>query len=99
MHKVLYAAIALALPGNLLGSGDDDGLPHKEPTAVGMSATRLAAIDRIVARGIQAGGFPGAAVSFTSIPSFNSKSFSVRNHTGATLMVFWFTTMLGYCMP
>jgi len=29
---------------------------------VGMSATRLASIDRIVARGIKAGGYPGASV-------------------------------------
>ena len=39
-----------------------DGLPSKAPKAVGMSATRLQAIDRIVARGIKEGGYPGAAV-------------------------------------
>lgn len=39
-----------------------DGLPAKAPKDVGMSATRLAAIDRVVARGIRAGGYPGAAV-------------------------------------
>lgn len=38
------------------------GLPVREPSAVGMSATRLATIDRVVQRGITAGGFPGAAV-------------------------------------
>jgi CubicO group peptidase (beta-lactamase class C family) len=40
----------------------DDRLPSREPADVGMSAERLAAIDRIVRRGITAGGFPGAAV-------------------------------------
>ena len=49
----LLAAIAL---------GFGDGLPGKHPAAVGMSAKRLAAIDRVVGRGIRAGGFPGASV-------------------------------------
>ncbi|MGQ0715600.1 MAG: serine hydrolase [Gemmatimonadaceae bacterium] len=49
----LIAAIAL---------GIGDGLPGKPPAAVGMSAKRLAAIDRVVGRGIRAGGFPGASV-------------------------------------
>jgi CubicO group peptidase (beta-lactamase class C family) len=39
-----------------------DGLPVKAPSAVGMSAARLATIDRVVERGISAGGYPGAAV-------------------------------------
>jgi len=39
-----------------------DGLPSKAPGAVGMSAARLATIDRVVERGIKAGGYPGAAV-------------------------------------
>ena len=39
-----------------------DGLPSKAPVSVGMSAERLAAIDRVVARGLKAGGYPGAAV-------------------------------------
>lgn len=39
-----------------------DGLPVKSPKAVGMSAERLESIDRIVRRGIKAGGFPGASV-------------------------------------
>jgi CubicO group peptidase (beta-lactamase class C family) len=39
-----------------------DGLPLKAPVAVGMSAERLAAVDRVVMRGITAGGYPGAAV-------------------------------------
>lgn len=38
------------------------GLPVREPSAVGMSASRLATIDRVVQRGITAGGFPGASV-------------------------------------
>ena len=38
------------------------GLPAKDPAAVGMSAARLAAIDRVVKRGIDAGGFPGASL-------------------------------------
>ena len=43
----------------LLGNG---GLPERAPKAVGMSAQRLAAIDRVIKRGMTAGGFPGAAV-------------------------------------
>src|SRR3954452_543290 len=39
-----------------------EGLPVKSPTEVGMSSTRLAAIERVVERGIKAGGYPGAAV-------------------------------------
>ena len=39
-----------------------DGLPVNTPKSVGMSAARLAAIDRIVTRGISAGGYPGASV-------------------------------------
>src|SRR6476620_1971339 len=39
-----------------------DGLPIKAPTDVGMSSTRLAAIERVIQRGIKAGGYPGAAV-------------------------------------
>ena len=39
-----------------------DGLPVNTPKSVGMSATRLGSIDRIVMRGIKAGGYPGASV-------------------------------------
>ena len=39
-----------------------DGVPNKAPSAVGMSARRLATINRVVERGIKAGGYPGAAV-------------------------------------
>jgi CubicO group peptidase (beta-lactamase class C family) len=38
------------------------GLPEREPSAVGMSSARLATIDRVVQRGVDAGGYPGAAV-------------------------------------
>jgi serine-type D-Ala-D-Ala carboxypeptidase len=38
------------------------GLPAKAPGDVGMSAKRLEAINRVVQRGIAAGGYPGAAV-------------------------------------
>jgi len=38
------------------------GLPVKAPADVGMSARRLEAINRVVLRGIAAGGYPGAAV-------------------------------------
>lgn len=54
MLKVIVTAITLAHGG--------DGLPSKAPDAVGMSASRLESIDRVVQRGIKAGGYPGAAV-------------------------------------
>jgi CubicO group peptidase (beta-lactamase class C family) len=43
-------------------SGSEGGLPSKAPSAVGMSAARLQKIDRVLARAIKAGGFPGGAV-------------------------------------
>lgn len=39
-----------------------DRLPVRAPRDVGMSAERLANIDRVVRRGVTAGGYPGAAV-------------------------------------
>ncbi|PYO09256.1 MAG: hypothetical protein DMD30_06225 [Gemmatimonadetes bacterium] len=39
-----------------------DGLPIKSPTEVGMSSSRLSAIERVIERGIKAGGYPGASV-------------------------------------
>ncbi len=54
MLKVIVTALTLAHAG--------DGLPSKAPDAVGMSSTRLESIDRVVQRGIKAGGYPGAAV-------------------------------------
>ncbi len=43
-------------------AGDVEKLPIRPAADVGMSAARLATIDRIVRRGISEGGFPGAAV-------------------------------------
>ncbi len=54
MLIALLAAAVLSTP--------HDGLPVKAPKAVGMSAERLETIDRVVQRGITAGGYPGAAV-------------------------------------
>ena len=41
---------------------DGGGLESATPKSVGMSAARLETIDRVVARGIREGGYPGAAV-------------------------------------
>lgn len=57
---LLFSALTLAAGGP--GSRGGDGLPVKAPRTVGMSAARLAKIDHVVMRGIQAGGYPGAAV-------------------------------------
>ncbi|HEY8311716.1 MAG TPA: serine hydrolase [Gemmatimonadaceae bacterium] len=38
------------------------GLPIASPASVGMSSERLEAVNRVVERGIAAGGYPGAAV-------------------------------------
>ena len=54
--------MVLALLAALAIAGGDGGLPVKAPASVGMSAARLRVIDRVVQRGIRAGGFPGAAV-------------------------------------
>ncbi len=43
-------------------AASDGGLPVAAPATVGMSAKRLETIDRVITRGIKAGGFPGAAV-------------------------------------
>jgi CubicO group peptidase (beta-lactamase class C family) len=53
IRTLLGAYIALAA---------SDGLPVNTPKSVGMSAARLASVDRIVMRGINAGGYPGASV-------------------------------------
>ena len=63
MLSLVFAAASLLHPlppAASLAAGD--GLPVKAPSAVGMSAARLATIDRLVERGISAGGYPGAAV-------------------------------------
>jgi CubicO group peptidase (beta-lactamase class C family) len=59
--SLLLAASSLVLaPTSARAEGE--GLPAKAPSAVGMSASRLATIDRVIERGIKAGGYPGAAV-------------------------------------
>jgi len=61
--KLLFAAASLLTPVNpAVPLPTGDGLPAKAPSAVGMSAARLANIDRVIERGIRAGGYPGAAV-------------------------------------
>ena len=62
--NLLFAATTFLLPPVLPvpSLAPNDGLPAKKPSAVGMSAARLAMIDRVVERGIKAGGYPGAAV-------------------------------------
>jgi CubicO group peptidase (beta-lactamase class C family) len=57
MNMPLLPLLAL-----LVGTTTTTGLPVKSPASVGMSAKRLESIDRIVARGVRAGGYPGAAV-------------------------------------
>jgi CubicO group peptidase (beta-lactamase class C family) len=52
--RVILTALTMTRAG--------EGLPVKSPTEVGMSSSRLAAIERVVERGIKAGGYPGAAV-------------------------------------
>ena len=53
---VAHLALALVL------AAATEKLPVRSPRAVGMSAERLATIDRVVRRGITAGGYPGASV-------------------------------------
>ncbi|PYP76844.1 MAG: hypothetical protein DMD35_17280 [Gemmatimonadetes bacterium] len=63
MLSLLFAVanvLAPLTPAVPLPTGE--GLPAKAPSAVGMSAARLANIDRVIERGIKAGGYPGAAV-------------------------------------
>jgi CubicO group peptidase (beta-lactamase class C family) len=55
----LLGSLFLLVASDSVGSG---GLPSKAPSAVGMSAVRLQKIDRVMARAIKAGGFPGGAV-------------------------------------
>jgi CubicO group peptidase (beta-lactamase class C family) len=61
---LLSAFLLFATPAGLPASASwlGGGLPGAPPAAVGMSAERLAEIDRIVRRGVTAGGFPGASV-------------------------------------
>jgi CubicO group peptidase (beta-lactamase class C family) len=50
----------LAVAVLALAAGDK--LPLRPPKTVGMSAERLATVNRVVKRGLDAGGYPGAAV-------------------------------------
>jgi CubicO group peptidase (beta-lactamase class C family) len=59
---VLLTLLAAAIVGGPGHTGHTEGLPAKAPKSVGMSAERLATIDRVIQRGITAGGFPGASV-------------------------------------
>jgi CubicO group peptidase (beta-lactamase class C family) len=59
--SLLFAATSLIHPIPTIPARSE-GLPAKAPGAVGMSAARLATIDRVIERGIKAGGYPGAAV-------------------------------------
>ncbi|MGE5729010.1 MAG: serine hydrolase domain-containing protein [Gemmatimonas sp.] len=52
----------LAILALLCAAGVPCRLPALPPDSVGMSAARLEAVDRVVERGVQAAGFPGAAV-------------------------------------
>ena len=57
LTSLLTALVMLSNSG-----GTEGGLPSKAPSAVGMSAKRLEKVDKVVARAIKAGGFPGASV-------------------------------------
>jgi serine-type D-Ala-D-Ala carboxypeptidase len=59
--SLLLAAATVVHPAPS-ARAEGEGLPNKAPSAVGMSAARLANINRVVERGIKAGGYPGAAV-------------------------------------
>lgn len=64
---VAAASLVLATPGGRAPARDDRigahaDMPHVAPADAGMSAERLAVIDRVVGNAIAAGGFPGAAV-------------------------------------
>ncbi|MDB4885927.1 MAG: beta-lactamase [Gemmatimonadetes bacterium] len=61
MLSLLFAATTALHPVPRVPA-HGEGLPAKAPSAVGMSAARLATIDRVIERGIKAGGYPGAAV-------------------------------------
>ena len=60
---LLLTALAFAVADvTLVARPAFGGLPERAPAAVGMSAERLSTIDRVVQRGVDAGGFPGASV-------------------------------------
>jgi len=60
LSAFLLFANPMGSPASVVRAGG--GLPVVAPGVVGMSAERLGAIDRVVERGVTAGGFPGAAV-------------------------------------
>jgi CubicO group peptidase (beta-lactamase class C family) len=65
LSAAALAASLLASPSSVTRRDTiarDDALPRLAPADVGMSAERLAVIDRVVTSAIDAGGFPGAAV-------------------------------------
>ena len=62
MLPLLFAAAIVVHPATPIPHAPGGGLPIRAPGAVGMSAARLANIDRVIERGISAGGYPGAAV-------------------------------------
>ena len=57
--KALLTFLLVVTGAAMPGGG---GLPARAPSEVGMSATRLEAIDHIMSRAIRAGGFPGGVV-------------------------------------
>lgn len=61
MLNLLFAVATATHPVPIVRN-PGDGVPNKAPSAVGMSASRLATINRVVERGIKAGGYPGASV-------------------------------------
>ena len=61
-ERLLEAVVGFAHGNAGANAGSSEGLPLRAPDAVGMSAERLAAVDRAVQRGIELGGFPGASV-------------------------------------
>ena len=63
LHVVTAATLLAAAAKTDPSPGDGSArLPRVAPESAGMSASRLAMIDVVVRAGIQAGGFPGAAV-------------------------------------
>lgn len=66
-HRGRYSRVVPPVPTPVLASFAllltlHDGLPATKPAEVGMAAKRLEAIERVVLRGIRAGGYPGASV-------------------------------------
>ncbi len=80
--------LVLLLAALVLSAADmtaTSGLPEREPAAVGMSSARLATIDRVVQRGVDAGGYPGAAVVVGRKGySVLSRGFGALDWTGRT---------------